>query len=72
MWYFLISVKVQVKVTLIFVLINYLTLLARIFFGWCTACTIFFLEKFPLQEFQVFWELSTPLPGFLMVRPLGK
>ena len=55
-----ISVKVQVEVTLIFILINYLTLLARIFFGWRSACTNFFLEKLPLQEF--FWGNCHPPP----------
>ena len=37
--------------------------------GWCTACTNFFLEKFPLQEF--FWgELSHPPPGISNGPPL--
>ena len=65
------SVKEQVEVTLIFSLINYILP----FF----ACTNFFWMVRFLHEFFFgknslagifFWELSPPLPGFLMVRPL--
>ena len=64
-----ISVKVQVEGTLILILTNYLTLLPRMFFGWCTACTNCFLEKFPLQE-CFFWSPPPPPPGSSNCLPL--
>ena len=57
---FLISVKVQVEVTLIFILINYLTLLARIF--WMVYCSHeFFFGKISLAGIFL-GELSPPPP----------
>ena len=72
MWYFLISVKVQVKVTLIFILINYLTcltLLARIFLDGVLLARIFFWKNFPCRNF--FLGIVTPLPGISNGPPLS-
>ena len=49
--HFIISVKKQVEVTLIFSLINYLTLLALFFFWMVNCLHEFFFEKFPCRNF---------------------